>query len=224
MTRNRGKLIAIQLCLFIIYLPLFTFGAENSKIGSKLYVGPTTGVNVRDLPDNKATILAKLNFNTVVTIIADSLPAQPFQIMVTDYNSGKLTLKGHWVKVSTGNITGYIFDGMLSRYKGLNLNSMEEELYYTTIFGKHSLKIIKKSIIIQGRNFNYETKIKSYPRGFTTESTFFDDCYELVYTLGIPFNEAYWLIQRLLWDADAAQNIKIKKLNGKTVLSFDSCT
>ena len=218
------NVLTVLLFLFTVHLPQFTLAAENYKAGDKLYVAPTTGLNVRNFPDIKAPILTNLDFNTVVTIVADLLPAKPFGVKVTDFNSGKLSLQGHWIKVRTGKITGYIFDGMLSKFKGLQLRTYEDEPYYTALFGKPSLQTVKKSTVIQGRNIDYETEIKSYPRGMVMESTFLDDCYKVVYTFAISFNEAYWLIERMMLDADAAQDIKIKKEKTKTVLNFYSCT
>jgi len=221
---NRRKVILVLIFLFTGHLPLLTWGAEKYKVGDKLFVSPTLGVNMRKAPDIKASILTHLNFNTLVTIVADSLPAKPFQLSVPDFNSGKLTLQGHWVKVTVGNTTGYIFDGMLSHFKGLKPGIYEEEPYYIALFGKPRLQIIKKSKNIQGRKLDYETKIITYPRGLVVESTFFDDCYDEVYTFNISFNETYWLVHRLLLDADAVQNVKFKKEKDKTILSFYSCT
>lgn len=209
MSADWRKAIPVLLILFTGLLPHFTLGADHYKPGDKLYVAPTSGVRVRALPAITAPVLAYLDFNSVVTVVADSLPAKPFQMAVTDFNSGELSLRGHWIKVKTGKGTGYVFDGMLSEFKGLKQGSYEEEPYYVSLFGTPSLKTIEKSKVVEGKKLDYETQIKTYPRGFVMQSTFFDGCYDQVYTFQIPFNEAYWLIQRMMLDADAAQEIKI---------------
>lgn len=217
------KILPVLFIFIIGVFPDKTLGAENYKAGDKLYVAPTTGVNIRELPDVKAPILANLTFNTVVLVMGDSLPVHPFRILVNNFDSGKLALQGHWVKVKSGKTTGYIFDGMLSRFKGLQVGNQNDDAHFALLFGKPTLKIIKKSTTVYGYKENYETEISTFPQGLTMESTFFDSCYDLVYRFSTSFNEAYWLIQRFLLDADAAQGIKIKKVKGKTVLSFYSC-
>lgn len=214
----------IYIFLFISLSPSFTFGAENYKVGDKLYVGPTNGIIIRKLPDIKALILAKLDFNSVVIIQPDSLLATPFQLSLTNFGTGKLMLHGNWVKVRSGKITGYVFDGMLTRFKGMVLKSHKDDLYLLATFGKPKLQTVKKSTTIKGEKLDYETEINTYPKGLVINSTFFDGCYTMDYTFKISFNEAYWLIERMLLDADAAQEIQVKKEKANTVLSFYSCS
>lgn len=102
--------------------------------------------------------------------------------------------------------------------------SLTKEPYYVSLFGTPSLKTVEKSEVVEGRKLDYETNTKTFPRGFVMESTFFDGCYDQVYTFRVPFNEAYWLIQRMMLHADAAQEIKINQVGNETVMSFYSCT
>ncbi|MFD2246294.1 SH3 domain-containing protein [Pontibacter ruber] len=218
------KLFAALLLLFISLLPLSTFAAENYQAGDKLYVAPTTGANIRTAPSLQASVVTKLKYNNVVTVAADTLPAQPLQITVPDFNNGFLNMQGHWVKVKTGTTTGYVFDGMLSKYKGLELGNHQEDAYYAATFGKPATKSIPRSEVVQGHTVKYETVINTYPKGLVEELTVFDDCPDLTYTFKFSFNEAYWLINRMMVGADAVQDVKISKKGTETVLTFYSST
>ncbi len=217
------KLAALFFFL-ISLLPQLALAAEGYKPGDKLYVAPTTGANIRTEPSLQAPVLAKLKYNTVVTVLSDTLPAQPLQITVPDFNNGFLHLQGHWVKVKTGTTTGYVFDGMLSKYKVLELGNHQEDAYYAATFGKPSTKTIPRSEVVQGHTVKYETVIKTYPKGLVEELTVFDDCPDLTYTFKFSFNESYWLINRMMVGADAVQDVKIQKTDEGTVLTFYSCT
>ncbi len=214
----------------LVFSPLLRVAADGYSAGDKLYVAPTSGVNLRANPSGKAPVLQQLHYNTMVTVLPDSVPENPYQVSVTNFDNGKLELKGHWVKVQAGNRTGYVFDGMLSPFKGqpmapTHLSQEQDDAYYASLFGKPSTKTLQKTTVLQGKKFPYETVIKTYPKGMVEESTFFDGCYELNFTFKTTFNQAYWLIEQMLVDADAAQDIKIKKVQeGKVLLSFDSCT
>ncbi|WP_266203924.1 SH3 domain-containing protein [Pontibacter kalidii] len=212
--------------LFVVTALLYqpTFAADNYKVGDKLYVAPTAGINIRSRPSLQAPILAKLNYNTAVTVAADSLPAEPLQVRVKDFNEGFMTLQGHWVKVKSGRITGYVFDGMLSSVKGLELNNYQEEAYFADTFGKPRKETIQKSKVVEGHKADSETVITTHPKGIVVEYTFFDGCHDLTYTFDIPFNDVYWLINRMMVGADAVQDVKIRKEGKRTVLTYYSCT
>lgn len=78
MSADWRKAITILLIFFTGLLPHLTLGADPYKPGDKLYVAPTSGVRVRALPAITAPVLTYLDFNSVVTVVADSLPAKPF--------------------------------------------------------------------------------------------------------------------------------------------------
>ncbi|WP_210486348.1 SH3 domain-containing protein [Rufibacter aurantiacus] len=217
----------LSLFLFVFclnFLPHQSKGAEKYKAGDKLFVAPTKGLNLRKSPDSQSAVLAKLDYNTQVTIAEDASPRKSLQIPVTDFAGGKLNLQGHWVKVSTGQAMGYVFDGMLSKYKGLALGSYEEDAWLVSLFGKPTLKTSKKSLTAQGGEIDFEIEEKTYPRGLVFHSTWGDGCGSYEYTFSISYNEAYWFIERMMVGADAADDIKIKKEKGNTVFSFSSCT
>ncbi|WP_242926598.1 SH3 domain-containing protein [Pontibacter vulgaris] len=219
-----SQMIASLLFLFIGFLPQLTFAAESYQPSDKLFVAPTTGANIRTEPSLQAPVLAKLKYNTVIIVVTDTLDAQPLQITVPDFNEGFLSLQGHWVKVKAGTIIGYVFDGMLSKYKGLELGNHDEEAYYAATFGKPATKTIPKSEVVQGHTIKYETIIKTYPKGLVEEYTFSDDCHDFTYTFKLTFNEVYWLINRIMIGADAVQEVKIKKADKGAILTFYSCT
>ncbi|KAA3436522.1 SH3 domain-containing protein [Rufibacter hautae] len=217
----------LSFVLFVLclnFLPHFTQGAEKYKAGDRLFVAPTKGLNLRKSPDFQSAVLATLDYNTQVTIAEDSLPSKPFQVAVTNFAGGKLSLQGHWVKVRSGHAVGYVFDGMLSNYKGLTLGSYDEDAWLVSLFGKPTLKTSKKSMMAPFGKIDFEIEEKTYPRALVFESTWGDGCGSYEYTFSISFNETYWLIERMMVRADAADDTKIKKLKGKTVFSFDSCT
>ncbi|WP_276497667.1 SH3 domain-containing protein [Pontibacter litorisediminis] len=217
------KLTAIFLFLTCL-LPQLTFAMESYRQGDKLYVAPTSGVNIRTRPSLQAPVLAKLPYNTIVTVLADSLPAEPLQVKVSDFSGGFLTLHGGWIKVKAGNSTGYAFDGMLSRFKGLALGVLQDEPYYAATFGTPAEKVIPKTEVVEGHKVDYETVVKTYPKGIVEEYTLFDSCHNLKYTFSFPFNEAYWLIERMLLHGDAVQDVEISKDGSETVLTWYSCT
>jgi len=216
--------LVVTLLILGFQLPQFSFAAENYKVGDKLFVAPTKGVNIRTAPSLQAPVLKRVAYNVVVIVAADTLPAQSLQITVPDFNGGFLSLQGHWVKVKAGSITGYVFDGMLTKYKGLPLGNYDKDAFYAATFGRPSRKTIPKREVIQGHTVKYETVIKTYPQGMVEEYTFFDDCHNLTYTFTFSFNEVYWLINRMMVGADAVQDVKIAKEDKETVLTFYSCT
>ncbi|MFB9863735.1 SH3 domain-containing protein [Rufibacter immobilis] len=221
MKRLRIKFLIV---IVVSLLPHTSFSAEHYKAGDKLYVAPTSGMNLRTAPSLSAPIIRKLDFNMVVTVQPDSLPATPAQIKVSDFNEGNLLLKGSWVKVSAKGVTGYAFDGMLSRYPGIPLKIIQEESYLPTLFGAPVVKNQKRSSVIEGHKISYETKTTTYPKVLVMKSTFLDDCYNEEYTFTTTFNEAYWLIARMMRYADAAQDTKIMKTASGAKITFYSCT
>ena len=216
---------ATAIVLFLICLvPQLTWALAPYQTGEKLFVAPTTGVNIRTEPSLRAPVLAQLPYNTAVTLLTDSLAAAPLEVKVSDFKGGFLPLQGQWVKVKAGKLTGFVFDGMLTPFKGLQLGEHQEDLYYAATFGQPSKTVIPKSEEVAGRKLRYETVITTYPNGLEQEYTFFDDCHDLKYTFSMPFNEAYWIIARMMVGADAAQEAQITQEDGKTVFTFYSCT
>jgi hypothetical protein len=212
----------ILLAAVLAFQPNFGFGAENYKVGDKLYVAPTSGMNMRVSPSFTAPNRMQLSYNTVVTVIPDSLPPKPAQIAVSDFNSGELLLIGNWVKVSTGEITGYVFDGMLTRFPGLTLAKGHANTFFDSIFGTPKETIKEENIVMEGRKVDYKTKVKTYPKVLVIELTDLDGCYEEKYTFRTSFNEAYWLIQRIVFHADANKEIQINRLKHGAALVYYS--
>ncbi|NDK56069.1 SH3 domain-containing protein [Pontibacter fetidus] len=216
--------LALLVFLFAVSIPQLVLAAENYKTGDKLFVAPTSGLKIRIQPNLEAPAITTLGYTTPVTIVDDTAVAKPLQIKVSDFNEGTLLLTGHWVKVKAGNTTGFVFDGMLSKYKGLALSDYQEDAYYTATFGKPTSVTIPKTKMEQGHKVAYETVIKTYPEGLTEEVTVYDGCPNVTYTFNLSFNEAYWLISRMMIGADAVQDAKINNTGKTTTLTYYSCS
>jgi len=197
--------------------------AESYKFGDRLFVASPKGLNLRVEPSSTSKILAELKYSSQITII-DKLPfIKSFSYLVTNFNGGNIQLKGHWVKVSFNNLVGYVFDGNLTNYKyegqGVGLN-------YHQIFGVPKIDSVKSfSEPVDGKRYEKITSIKTFPKILKEVEVFSDDCWDVKQTFkNITFNEAYWLINRDMIDADAATDVKLYREKDAIVLTYYSCT
>ena len=197
--------------------------AENYKYGDRLFVASPKGLNLRAEPFSNSKILVELEYNSQITII-DKLPfTKSFTYSVTNFSSGTLKIKGFWVKVSFNNLEGYVFDGNLTNYK-YDAKGINED--YAKIFGMPKVdSIVTYSEPVDGIKYEKITTKKIYPKVLEEVVIFFDGCYDVQQTFkNITFNEAYWLINIDMQNADAANEIKITKEKNATVLTYYSCT
>ena len=213
--------------LFLILLILFNINslnaAENYKYGDRLFVASPKGLNLRSEPSSTSKILAELKYNSQITII-DKLPfTKSFTYSVTNFSSGTLKIKGFWVTVSFNNLEGYVFDGNLTNYK-LDAKGINQD--YDQIFGVPKVdSIVTYSKPVNGIKYEKITTKKIYPEVLEEVVIFFDGCFDVKQTFkNITFNEAYWLINKYMHDADAANEIKITKEKNATVLTYYCCT
>lgn len=197
--------------------------AKKYKFGDRLFVASPKGLNLRAEPSSTSKILVELKYNSHITII-DKMPfTNSFSYSVTNFDGGTLQLKGHWVKVSFNNLEGYVFDGNLSNYKyqdkGVGLN-------YDQVFGLPDIDTVKSfSKPINGKRFNQIITKKIFPKVLEEVEIFSDDCWDVKQTFkNISFNEAYWLINRAMIDADAATDVKLTKEKNAIILTYSSCT
>ena len=197
--------------------------AENYKFGDRLFVASPKGLNLRVEPSSTSKILAELKYNSQITII-DKLPLiKSFSYSVTNFDGGTLQLKGHWVKVSFDNLEGYVFDGNLTNYKYDAIGTNED---YDYVFGKPKVDTTKSLIkALNGIEDEEITIKKIYPKILQEVVTIYDGCLDVLQTfINISFNEAYWLININMQDADAANEIKINKEKNSIIFTYVSCT
>ena len=197
--------------------------SENYKFGDRLFVASPKGLNLRVEPSSTSKILAELKYNSQITII-DKLPfTKSFTYSVTNFSSGTLKIKGFWVKVSFNNLEGYVFDGNLTNYK-YDAKGINED--YAKIFGMPKVdSIVTYSEPVDGIKYEKITTKKIYPKVLEEVVIFFDGCYDVQQTFkNITFNEAYWLINKDMQDADAANEIKINKEKNSIIFTYVSCT
>ena len=197
--------------------------AENYKYGDPLYVASPKGLNLRAEPSSTSKILVELKYNSQITII-DKLPfTKSFTYSVTNFSSGTLKIKGFWVKISFNNLEGYVFDGNLTNYK-YDAKGINED--YAKIFGMPKVdSIVTYSEPVDGIKYEKITTKKIYPKVLEEVVIFFDGCYDVQQTFkNITFNEAYWLINKDMQDADAANEIKINKEKNSIIFTYVSCT
>ena len=213
--------------LFLILLIVFNIkslnAAENYRFGDRLFVASPKGLNLRAEPFPTSKILAELRYNSQITII-DKLPfTKSFTYSVTNFGGDTLQLKGHWVKVSFDNLEGYVFDGNLTNYKYDAIGTNED---YDYVFGKPKVDTTKSLIkALNGIEDEEITIKKIYPKILQEVVTIYDGCYDVQQIFkNITFNEAYWLINKDMQNADAANEIKINKEKNSIIFTYVSCT
>jgi Bacterial SH3 domain len=104
-----------RFCFLIIFLVFFSFQSHSQvkrlasvyHPGSRLYVSVYAGLSLRDTPSTAGKVLTVVKYGEPVTVVADGTKPVPIT------NSG---IPGQWVKVKYGELTGYQFDGFLSRF------------------------------------------------------------------------------------------------------------
>jgi len=95
--------------LLLIFLCTAIYPAY--KTGDNLYVHAQGGVSLRNKADTKSTILTTVRYGRKVRVIGN------FQ--KRDTISG---MRGHWLNVDYGGLSGYVFDGFLSSLRTVHQN------------------------------------------------------------------------------------------------------
>ena len=100
-----------KLLLLLLLVPMVSLGQMD------YYVSAKGGLNVREAPNAKAKKVSTLSYGTFVSI--ESRTAIKFTLNDTDKERGvKKQIEGEWVEiVSENNISGYVFDGYLVKFK-----------------------------------------------------------------------------------------------------------
>jgi hypothetical protein len=101
--------------IFIAFVLLQTIGlvAQTSRFkdGETLNVWATSGLNMRDKPDAKATKIAAIPYGAKVVVLPNIGVKIPFE--VEEFKG--FSVKGLWLLVKYGDKEGFVFDGFLSR-------------------------------------------------------------------------------------------------------------
>ena len=100
-----------KLLLLLLLVPMVSLGQMD------YYVSAKGGLNVREAPNAKAKKVSTLSYGTFVSI--ESRTAIKLTLNDTDKKTGvKKQIEGEWVEiVSENNISGYVFDGYLVKFK-----------------------------------------------------------------------------------------------------------
>jgi hypothetical protein len=101
--------------IFIAVILLKTIDsiAQTSRFkdGETINVWATSGLNMRDKPDAKATKIATIPYGAKVVVQPNIGVKIPFE--VEEFKG--FTVKGYWILVKYGNTEGFVFDGFLSQ-------------------------------------------------------------------------------------------------------------
>lgn len=203
-------------------------GAVRFNKGDNVNVWVLKGVKLYNSPNIKSTTTVTIPYGVSVEVLStetDLLGASQGKI-TNDITPVPITLNGHWVKVKFGQKEGYVFDGYLSRMPCLKLdeNGYPEEVdkYIKRNYKGYTKKTNKK--VVQGIDF--EETIYYYKGAIVLEESAGDGCWDTnIYFKGISYQDVQLFEKVCLNGADAAQDIKIKRLkNNIFKFSFASCT
>jgi len=130
--------------LKLLFLSLFISGvsfAQNSfsdmyTIGDKLYVYTPDGLSLREEADPKGKLILIAAYGEEVTVVVDSKPR-------TSFTSGNIP--GAWVKVKHADKSGYMFNGLLSRFKPMPVTTPDKELDAFKAYLKGQFKLQKET-------------------------------------------------------------------------------
>ncbi|CAM3637626.1 SH3 domain-containing protein [Mucilaginibacter galii] len=219
---------AYLLLVLIVLSVATTQGSVRFNRGDKVNVWVLKGIKLYKSPDSKSTITSTIPYGVSVEVLStgtDSLKAWQGKI-TNDITPVPVTLKGYWLKVKYGQIEGYVFDGYLSKMPCLKLNengSPEEvDTYIKRNYKGYTKRMIKK--VVQG--VDSEETTYYYKGAIILEESSGDGCWDTnVYFKGISYQDVQLFEKVCLNGADAAQDIKIKRLKNNIVkFSFASCT
>lgn len=106
---------AVFAFLFIDYAD-----AQNYAVGDGLVVAANSGLRLRIKPNISAPTIKVLEYGDPVTV-------QPMNDSSNAYADRIQWVDGHWVKIKTGLVSGWVFDGFLT---GLVLPNRENQLCF----------------------------------------------------------------------------------------------
>lgn len=91
----------------LAFLPANLILAQNAPC--EAYCWAAGGLSIRETPSGKAAPIGKVAYKGKVTVL-DTLEDATF----TDTMNQSVLIRGNWVKIKQGAVTGYVFDGYLS--------------------------------------------------------------------------------------------------------------
>lgn len=83
--------------------------ADRSFAQHSAYCWSPNGINIREKPSEKSALIGKISYKAKVAVL-DTIFDAPY----TDTLNQSICVKGHWMKIQQGNVTGYAFNGYLS--------------------------------------------------------------------------------------------------------------
>ena len=97
----------------VLLVKIIGLAAQTSRFkdGETLNVWATSGLNMRDKPDAKATKIVSIPYGAKVVVQPNIGVKIPFE--VEEFKG--FTVKGYWLLVKYGDTEGFVFDGFLSR-------------------------------------------------------------------------------------------------------------
>jgi len=221
------KYAYLLVVLFVLNVAT-TQGAVRFNKGDKVNVWVLRGIKLYKSPDSKSTITATIPYGVSIQVLSEEIDSlkSSFGKITNDITPVPVTLKGHWVKVKWSQKEGYVFDGYLSKMPCLKLkeNGSPEEVdtYIKRNYKGYTRKVNKK--VFKGMDFEETTYY--YKGAIILEESSGDGCWDTnIYFKGISYQDVQLFEKVCLNGADAAQDIKIKRLKNNVVkLSFASCT
>jgi hypothetical protein len=101
----------IFIAVFLIKIIGLLAQTSRFKDGETINVWATSGLNMRDKPDEKATKLVSIPYGAKVVVQPNIGVKIPFE--VEEFKG--FVVKGYWLLVKYGDKEGFVFDGFLSR-------------------------------------------------------------------------------------------------------------
>jgi hypothetical protein len=162
----------IFIAIFLVKTIGLTAQTSRFKDGETLNVWATSGLNMRDKPDAKATKLVSIPYGAKVIVQPNISVKIPFE--VEEFKG--FTVKGVWLLVKYGNTEGFVFDGFLSRFTApVSQKELGElESYLDKSFGKigdkHDAKVWDKiadttRLLLPNEKFDVNT-VQSYKQSY----------------------------------------------------------
>lgn len=134
-----------NLIILFILIVASSFGNETYKSykeGEKLYVWVKNGLNLRKEPNLNSESIGLLEYGTEITVLTQNnkvyyeYPFIEVNNINFEENSSKkpIFLKGYWIKIKSKNSSGYVFSGLLLKYKPYRALNFYEEVYLSNYF------------------------------------------------------------------------------------------
>jgi hypothetical protein len=220
MTRLVFKAIC-TIFLILLFFPSAIYAFSRFKNGDQANVWVIEGLSLNKVPAQKSDEILHIPYGQSLTLIATDKTKNSSTINFKSNTSDfPVKLKGYWIKVSYKGKEGYVFDGFLSKMPCFNRNKHggfeEIQTYLARNYGLPMVKNLKDKD---------KTTKSYYKNGVLHIESSYDGCFDdTLFLNGINYQEALLFENVYNFEADAAQDIKIKKVNGRYKISCYSCT